>query len=155
MTATSLHDRDFYGWVEQQCAALQERDSARLDWEGLQEDVAALGRQEYRELVSRLGVLLRHLLQWQLQPERRSRSWFLSVREQRRAIARLLEQNPSLTSRLTDAIEDGFQAAVDLVLRETTLGLRSLPEVSPWSLQQALDPSLVCDTRGDWTDLGL
>lgn len=155
MTATSLHDRDFYGWVEQQCAALQQRDSERLDWEGLQEEVAALGRQEYRELVSRLGVLLGHLLKWQLQPERRSRSWFLSVREQRRAITRLLEQNPSLTSRLTDAIEDGFQSAVDLVLRETALGLRSLPEVSPWSLQQALDPSLLCDTRGDWTDLGL
>ena len=159
MTATSLHDRNCYGWVEQQCAALQERDSERLDWEGLQEDVAALGRQDYRELVSRLGVLMGHLLKWQLQPERRSRSWFLSVREQRRAITRLLEQNPSLTShladRLTDAVEDGFQSAVDLVLRETALGLRSLPEVSPWSLQQALDPSLLCDTRGDWMDLGL
>jgi hypothetical protein len=30
VTATS-HERDFYGWVEQQCAALRDHDSSRLD----------------------------------------------------------------------------------------------------------------------------
>ena len=155
MTASPLHDRDFYGWVEQQCAALRDHDSSRLDWDGLQEELAALGRQEYRELVSRLGVLLGHLLQWELQPERRSRSWFLSVREQRRAITRLLEQNPSLSSRLDEALNDGFQSGVDLVLRDTDLSLRALPERPPWSLQEVIDPAMLCDTRGDWTDLGL
>jgi ribosomal protein L29 len=103
----SLHERDFYGWVQQQCAALREHNSGQLDWDGLQEELEALGRQEYRELVSRLAVLLGHLLKWQFQPDRRSGSWFLSIREQRRAIARLLAQNPSL----------------------------------------------LCDTRGDWSDL--
>ncbi len=151
----SLHDRDFYGWVEQQCSALQARDSSRLDWDGLREELEALGRQEYRELVSRLGVLLGHLLKWQLQPERRSRSWFLSVREQRRAITRLLEQNPSLRSRLDEALSDGFQGGVDLVLRETDLALRALPQQSPWSLPEALAAETLCDTRGDWSDLGL
>jgi hypothetical protein len=52
-------------------------------------------------------------------------------------------------------LADGFQGGVDLVLRETDLALRALPELSPWSLQQALDPALLCDTRGDWSDLGL
>jgi hypothetical protein len=153
MTVSSLHDRDFYGWVNQQCAALQDHDSSRLDWDGLKEELEALGRQEYRELVSRLGVLLGHLLKWELQPERRSRSWFLSVREQRRAITRLLEQNPSLRPRLEEALEDGFQAGVDLVLRETELALRALPASSPWTLDEALDPATLCDTRGDWNEL--
>ena len=62
MTVTSLHERDFYGWVAEQCAALQAHDSSRLDWDGLREELEALGRQEYRELVSRLGVLLGYLL---------------------------------------------------------------------------------------------
>ena len=150
---TSLHERDFYGWVAEQCAALQAHDSNRLDWDGVREELEALGRQEYRELVSRLGVLLGHLLRWELQPERRSRSWFLSVREQRRAITRLLEQNPSLFPRLEEALEDGFQAGVDLVLRETELALRALPQASPWSLAQALDAATLCDTRGDWSEL--
>ncbi len=152
MTA-SLHERDFYGWVQQQCAALREHNSAQLDWDGLQEELEALGRQEYRELVSRLAVLLGHLLKWQFQPERRSRSWFLSIREQRRAIARLLAQNPSLRAKAEDAVSDGFEAGVDLVLRETDLSLRVLPDSSAWNLEQALDPSLLCDTRGDWSDL--
>ena len=95
VVTASLHDRDFYGWVEQQCAALRAHDSSRLDWDGLKEELEALGRQEYRELVSRLGVLL--------------------------------EQNPSLQPRLEGALEDGFQSGVDLVLRETELGLRALP----------------------------
>ena len=152
MTA-SLHERDFYGWVQQQCSALRNHDSSQLDWDGLQEELEALGRQEYRELVSRLAVLLGHLLKWQFQPERRSRSWFLSIREQRRAIARLLGQNPSLRAKLSEAMVDGFEAGIDLVLRETDLSLRSLPARSEWTLEQALDPATLCDTRGDWSDL--
>jgi len=107
--------------VTSSISSLRAHDSSRLDWDALQEELEALGRQEFRELVNRLGVLLGHLLQWQLQPERRTRSWFLSVRDQRRAIARLLEQNPSLASKR----------------------------------DEALDPATCCDTRGDWTDLGL
>lgn len=152
MTA-SLHERDFYGWVQQQCSALRNHDSSQLDWDGLQEELEALGRQEYRELVSRLAVLLGHLLKWQFQPERRSRSWFLSIREQRRAIARLLGQNPSLRAKVSEAMVDGFEAGIDLVLRETDLSLRSLPARSEWTLEQALDPATLCDTRGDWSDL--
>ena len=153
MTA-SLHERDFYGWVEEQCAALRDHDSSRLDWAGLREELEALGRQEYRELVSRLGVLLGHLLKWELQPDRRSRSWFCGIREQRRAINLLLSQNPSLRAKAEAVLTDGFETGVDLVLRETDLPLRSLPVVSPWSLEQALDSAMLCDTRGDWGEQG-
>jgi hypothetical protein len=152
MAASSLHERDFYGWVAQQCEALESRDSSQLDWDCLKEELEALGRQEYRELVSRLAVLLGHLLKWQLQPQRRSRSWFLSIREQRRAVDRLLAQNPSLRSKADAALADGYESAIDLVLRETDLALRSLPPQSPWTLSQALDASTLCDSRGDWED---
>ena len=153
VVTASLHERDFYGWVQQQCAALRDHNSGQLDWDGLQEELEALGRQEYRELVSRLAVLLGHLLKWQVQPERRSRSCFLSIREQRRAMTRLLAQNPSLRAKADEAMGDGFEAGVDLVLRDTDLSLRVLPQHSAWSLDQALDPHTLCDTRGDWSEL--
>ncbi len=35
---TSRHERDFYGWVQQQCAALRDHNSSRLDWSGLLEN---------------------------------------------------------------------------------------------------------------------
>jgi len=73
-----LYDEDFYGWTQQQAKALEQRLVMQLDWQHLQEEIQALGRQEYRELVSRLSLLLGHLFKWEYKPEQRDRSWFLT-----------------------------------------------------------------------------
>lgn len=146
----SQYEQDFYGWTQWQVQVLAKRQVSELDWQNLQEEVQALGRQEYRELVSRLSVLLGHLLKWQYQPENRSRSWFLTIREQRRAISRHLYRNPSLKSRIIDALEDGFEAGVDLALRETNLPLRTFPEKCPYNFEEAIADSFICDTSQDW-----
>jgi len=52
--------------------------ASEADLEHIAEEIEALGRRERRELLSRLGVLMAHLLKWQVQPERRSRSWALT-----------------------------------------------------------------------------
>ncbi|MEB3303209.1 MAG: DUF29 family protein [Cyanobacteriota bacterium] len=74
------------------------------------------------------------------------------IREQRQAIERLLCQNRSLRAKAADAMADGFDTGVDLVLRESDLPLRHLSAESPWTLEQSLDPATLCDTRGDWED---
>ena len=51
----SLYDQDFYWWTQQQAKALEQRLVLELDWQNLREEIQALGRQEYRELVSRLS----------------------------------------------------------------------------------------------------
>jgi hypothetical protein len=146
----SLYQQDFYGWTQWQVQALADRQISELDWQNLQEELQALGRQEYRELVSRLSVLLGHLLKWQYQPENRSRSWFLTIREQRRAINRHLHRNPSLKSCIVDALEDGFEAGVDLALRETNLPLRAFPKRCPYEFEEIIVDSFICDTSQDW-----
>jgi hypothetical protein len=146
----SLYQQDFYGWTQWQVQALADRQISELDWQNLQEELQALGRQEYREMVSRLSVLLGHLLKWQYQPENRSRSWFLTIREQRRAINRHLHRNPSLKSCIVDALEDGFEAGVDLALRETNLPLRAFPERCPYEFEEIIVDSFICDTSQDW-----
>jgi hypothetical protein len=148
----SLYETDFYGWTQQQAKALENQQILDLDWHNLQEEIQALGRQEYRELVNRLSVLIGHLLKWQYQSEKRSRSWFLTIREQRRAIQRHLRHNPSLKSRLEDAIIDGYEAGVDLALRETDLPLSTFLETSPYSFDQLLNDCFLCDTNGDWNN---
>lgn len=145
-----LYEQDFYGWTQSQAEALSNQQPSLLDWQHLKQEIEALGRQQYRELVSRLAVLLGHLLKWELQPEQRSRSWFLTIREQRRAIRRHLLQNPSLKSRLPEALEDGFEAGVDLALRETNLPIRIFPEVCPYPLAKVLEDNFLCDTSQDW-----
>ena len=146
----SQYEQDFYGWTQWQVQALAKRQVSELDWENLQQELEALGRQEYRELVSRLSVLLGHLLKWEYQPEKRSRSWFLTIREQRRAINRHFYRNPSLKSRIDDALEDGFEAGVDLALRETSLPLRTFPEKCPYNFEEVILDSFICDTNQDW-----
>jgi hypothetical protein len=147
----SLYQKDFYGWTQQQAQALAHREISAIDWLNLEEEIQALGRQEYRELVSRLTVLIGHLLKWEYQPEKRSRSWFLTIREQRRALRRHLSHNPSLKSQLEAAQADGFEAGVDLALRETDLPLRTFPKQCPYSYEQISNDTSICDTSEDYT----
>ncbi len=147
---TNLYEQDFYGWVQWQEQVLAQQEVSALDWQNLQEEIQALGRQEYRELVSHLSVLLGHLLKWQYQADRRSRSWFLTIREQRRAINRHLFRNPSLKSRITDALEDGYEAGFDLALRETNLPLHTFSEICPYTFDDIMVDSFICDTSRDW-----
>ena len=145
-----LYEEDFYGWTQQQAKVLEQRLILELDWENLQAEIQALGRQEYRELVSRLSVLVGHLLKWEHQPEQRSRSWFLIIREQRRAIHRHLRQNPSLKSRIEEILADAFEAGVDLALRETNLPLRTFPQLCPYLFDDIITDNFLCDTSQDW-----
>ena len=62
------YEQDFYGWTQEQARLLREGRFAELDVANVIEEIETLGRSERRELVSRLRVLLLHLLKWQHQP---------------------------------------------------------------------------------------
>ena len=63
---------------------------------GIEELVEALGRSDKRALRSQLLRLMAHILKWQTQPERRSRSWMITIEDARIEIEELLEMEPSL-----------------------------------------------------------
>ncbi len=65
---SSLYDKDFYAWTQEQASLLQSRQWSQLDLPNLIEEIESLGRQERRELINRLSVLMAHLLKWQYQP---------------------------------------------------------------------------------------
>ena len=76
MSAKSpLYDQDFLAWSRQQADLLRAGDLARADIEHIAEEIESLGRTEKRELISRLAVLLLHLLKWRYQPEKRGARW--------------------------------------------------------------------------------
>jgi hypothetical protein len=108
----SLYDRDFFLWTELMAARLRDHDG-ELDWKNLAEEIEDLGRNNRRELKSRLRVLLAHLLKLQYQPELREEStWKSTIREQRQQIVDLLEDSPSLTPQLRDAWDQVYRQAV-------------------------------------------
>lgn len=100
-----------------------------------------MGKTEKRELISRLAVLLQHLLKWQLQPARRSARWEATIIVQRQALARHLKDNPSLKAKLDDAITDGFSDAVPMAMGETELPRAIFPSACPLSFTQIMDPA--------------
>ncbi len=113
-----------------------------LDLENLSEEIESLGRQEKRELHSRLKILLAHLLKWHYQPQRRSKSWIYPIREQRREISRHLKENPSLKPYLPEAISICYETALDLVGQETLLDSETLPQTCPFSEGQIFEEPL-------------
>jgi hypothetical protein len=135
-----VYERDFYGWATEQAALLRNGDLARLDIENLVEELESMGRAERRQLTRRLELLLIHLLKWQFQPALRGRSWELTLAEQRRRIAKLLHENPSLQPLLAECLADAYDDATFGAMRETGLPPESFPQQCPYQLEQVLDP---------------
>lgn len=135
----NLYESDYYTWALEQARALRARSSKALDWENLAEEVEGLARTEAREFRSRLEVLLVHLLKWRYQPNKRSRSWRLTIREQRQRVAQVLDENPGLKGTLEESVTAAYALARLVAARETRLAERTFPSASPWSFEQMTD----------------
>jgi hypothetical protein len=108
----STYDSDFYAWANTQAALLRSGRIDQADIEHIAEEIESMGKSELRELENRLARLFTHLLKWQFQPNRRSRSWTLTIKEQRRRLHRHLAQNPSLKATLEQAVLDAYGDAI-------------------------------------------
>jgi hypothetical protein len=94
---------------------------------------------EKRELLSRLAVLLMHLLQWQHQPTLRGNSRRAIIKVQRRELERHLADNPSLKARLPELIVTAYEDATLLAARETGLAESVFSAACPWSFQEMME----------------
>jgi hypothetical protein len=135
---SDLYEQDFYAWANEQAALLRAGQFTVADVAHIAEEIESMGRSEKRELVGRLTVLLLHLLKWEYQPERRSRSWSLSIDNARDALQVHLDDNPSLTSRLAEALATAYRQARRQAAIETGIALETFPAVRPWTFDQAM-----------------
>lgn len=136
---TIAYEQDVVAWANEQARLLRAGRFDQLDLEHLAEEIEAVGKSEQRELANRMAILLAHLLKWAMQPELRGSSWTITIRNQRRAIARALEETPSLKGKIADPRwwEGVWDDATDLAAREAGLG--DFKEVCPWTLAEVLD----------------
>ena len=132
------YDVDFYGWTQEQARLLREGRFAELDVVNLVEEVESLGRGEKRELVSRLRVLLLHLLKWQFQPNLQGVSWRLTIENQRADSREHIAENPSLKPQLDAILATAYGGARRDAVGETGLPRLTFPAECPWSLDQVL-----------------
>ncbi|WP_422491487.1 DUF29 domain-containing protein [Endozoicomonas sp. ALE010] len=137
-TDNKLYNQDFYSWTQQQAEFLRTGRLNQLDIANLTEEVLSMGRSEYNALESRLTRLLSHLLKWQYQPERRGRSWRLTVVEQRKRARKVLDENPGLKQFLDAIYASAYDYAVLAAAKETELPRKTFPPESPWTFDQIM-----------------
>jgi hypothetical protein len=138
-TAPPLYEADFYAWANQQTALLRAGRLNEADIANIAEEIESMGRSEKRELVSRLAVLLTHLLKWRFQPAKRGKSWRLTIKGQRIELRRHLRDNPSLKAKLTEAMVDAYESACVDAARETQLTEEGFPASCPWTYTEIID----------------
>jgi Domain of unknown function DUF29 len=133
-----LYEQDFYAWTQEQAQFLQLKQWDKIDLLNLIEEIESLGKRERAELRNRLSLLIGHLLKWHYQASKRSRSWLMTVRVQRRDTQALLEDNPSLKSYFEEALQKSYESGRDLAVKETNLAIKTFPVNCPYTLAEIL-----------------
>lgn len=134
----NLYETDFYAWTQEQAKLLTKQQWSQLDLLNLVEEIESLGKQQRSELRNRLRVLIGHLLKWEYQASKRSRSWLSTIQIQRLDVAELLEENPSLKPYLPEALQTAYVKGLALASGETNLPRKTFPKNCPYTLEEIL-----------------
>jgi hypothetical protein len=127
------YDRDFYSWSQEQGRLVREGRWNEVDRENVAEEIESLGREQFNKLESAIRVILTHMLKWDHQLEKRSRSWAVSIATQRTELDDVLDDNPGLKPRVGEAIPRAYRKARLDAMNETGLKKSEFPEACPYS----------------------
>ena len=136
---SAQYEQDIVAWANEQARLLRAGRFDLIDIANIAEEIEDVGKSEQRELISRMAVLLAHLLKWQYQPERRGNSWRRTIQTQRKRLLITLEETPSLKARLTEMVwwNKVWLEAVEQAIQETNLDV--FPEACPWTFAEIMD----------------
>ncbi len=139
-TDKNLYETDYVAWADEQALLLEQKRCDELDLVNLVEEVRDLGRRERDAVESQLTRLLMHLLKWQYQPGKRTRSWMLSIKDARRQIAKLQRKFPVLNIHTKAIFYECYLEAREVASDEAGLPIQTFPLECPYFAEDALDP---------------
>jgi hypothetical protein len=139
MGAKELYDVDFFQWAQQNAELLHRGCADAADLEHIAEELEDMAKRDQREVQSFLRRLILHLLKWQLQPAKRSRSWERSIANSRVQLKGIFKQSPSLKHFAEEAVGEVYSDALRLAAIETGLDRKRFPPRSPYSFAQIMD----------------
>ena len=102
----SLYEFDYAQWAETMAQKLKEKcftELGELDLNNLVEEIKDLSKRERDRLLSSIRLILHHLLKWDNQPQKCSRSWQIIIERERKNLELYLEDSPSLKRYLSEA----------------------------------------------------
>ena len=132
------YGEDLYTWVQEQVEHLRAGRLDLIDASNIAEELSDVGNEQYDKLESALAVLLMHMLKWDHQPERRSRSWQNTIAEQRRRIERVLRKNPGLKPHVAEAILDGYLDGRGRAASEMDVDVTTFAPACPYAWDEIL-----------------
>jgi hypothetical protein len=135
-----LFETDHYAWL---LAGIEE--TTRLGLLEVAEYLSEMSRSEKRALSGHVVNLMLHLLKWRYQPEKRTRSWELSIKNARKEIDYLLDKNPSMRPIVYSIATEDYKYAVRKAEHETLLDKETFPDELEFSLEQLLDNKFMPD----------
>ncbi len=136
----TLYEQDYGLWAEQMADLIAAGRFGELDIENLVEEVRDLSKRERDRLLSSLRLIVQHLLKWDYQPQKRSRSWVGTIQVERLNIDDYLRDSPSLKRYLTDEyIYQVYEIARLDAIVETDL---DMPDVCPYAIADVLERDL-------------
>ena len=136
-----FYEEDYYAWTIEQARLLRAGKWSAIDGANLAEEIESMGRSVRRELRSRLVVLTMHLLKWQHQSAARSRSWSLTIDEQRLQIDSLLTESPSLRPMVGGLLEEAYAIGRMRAAAETGLAESEFLSACPFTVEEILPRS--------------
>lgn len=137
MKLSRMYQADETGWLEQMSKLINERRYEELDYKHLSEFLLDMAKRDRREVFSRLKTLLVHLLKWDYQPRKRSRSWKVTIMNQRDDLSYDLESK-TLRNHAFEVLPKAYARAVKLAAEETGLSPEKFPQQCPYTLDDIL-----------------
>ncbi|MDE0690731.1 MAG: DUF29 domain-containing protein [Gammaproteobacteria bacterium] len=142
-----LYETDFFRWTQEQATLLRqapgERINLPIDWRNTADEIEDMGRRDLRSVNTLIGVIYEHLLRLEHSPAADPRRvWRHTVRRSRDEIQRILDDSPSLRSKLSQRWQKEFQIARRNALdglEEDGIHASDVPNTPPYSQGQVLD----------------
>ncbi|MBM3993042.1 MAG: DUF29 domain-containing protein [Planctomycetes bacterium] len=132
-----LYEQDETAWLEIMAQLCARKQYADLDLVHLAQYLADTARSERREVLSRLTVLMWHLLKWEHQPDMQTGSWAATIDQQRFELRVLLESATPMNHAL-QILAAAYATARKRAAKETGLKLGRFPKECPWHIEELL-----------------
>lgn len=137
MRLSKLYEQDETAWLEQTARLVKERKYKEIDRKNLAEYLSDMARRDRREVLSRLTSLLVHLIKWDYQPSKRSRSWKSTILAQQDEL-RFDLGSQTLRSHAEKTLAKAYARAVVRAAAETGLREDKFPLTCPYTIDELL-----------------
>jgi hypothetical protein len=132
---SALYEADETAWLDIMAELIRKGRLERLDYAHLAEYLEDMARRDRREVKSRLTDLIAHLLRWQRQARKRTRSWRGKIIAKRFEVRE--DVRGGVLRRHAEAVlQEAYTHAVEQVAVETGLRPADFPATCPYTLDQ-------------------